>query len=422
MQLKFCIGIFLGLTVFGSACAPADEGDGSAPLQTTRQALGETVSPDKSTYVVGEQVAIAFAGLPGNPRDWITIAPVGAPNTDFRQWRYSSGLKSGTVYVNAPSPPGQYVARAFLNDGFTLLAESAPFTVVPSANATTTTNKSKYWTTDPIVVSYSNLAGYAHDWLAVAPAGSPLTTFSAWVYTIGRSNGSYTFAPLPPGQYVARSFINNGFTLQAESAPFTVAVEPRVTTDKAAYYSDEIASFSFVGMPGSGRDWIGIAPVGADAKGYVRWDYVHGASGSQLFSLIALEGTYTARSYFNDEFEVQAQSAPFTIQQRPMTSTNAGIATLSVSADKASYMDSELVSITFGGMPGAEKDWIAIAPAGSTTDDYVRWVYTKGVTSGVQPFAIDYLESGSYVARAYFDDGFDIEAESAPFTVTSTRY
>lgn len=419
MQLKRIVGKVLGVAAaLGVACAPSGDQDDAAHLGTTRQALGETVTPDKASYVVGESVRIAFAGFPQNSHDWITIAPAGAANTDFRGWRYTAGLASGSVTIPAPGPPGQYVVRAFLDDGFTLLAESAEITVATSGATTTTTDKASYLPADSVVVSFGNLAGHVYDWVAISPAGSPATSFGSWSYTFGAASGSRTFPAPPPGQYVARSYLNGGFTIQAESAPFTVASGPTVTSDKAAYYNDEKAVFTYSGMSGSPKDWLGIAPVGSDPNGYVRWSYISGESGSIAFSLVGLTGTYVVRAYFNDSFVVEAESAPFTVETRPVVPTDAGAGgPATVSRDKASYLDNELVVVTFAGMSGAQRDWLSIAPAASGAEDWVRWVYVYGQTSGAQSFAVAGL-NGSYVARAYFNDSFVVEAETEPFTVT----
>ncbi len=416
MHVKKSIAVLVGLMVVGSGCAASTESDEAVNVDSTQQALGETVAVNKTSYVFGEPVVISYAGLPGNPQDWVTIAPAGAANNVIREWRYTGGRVSGSISLAAPAPAGQYVARVFANNGFTLLAQSAPFTVTAAGAAATTTNKGLYTPSEPIVVSYKHLAGYANDWVAIARAGAPANSVLSWKYTGGGFSGSMSFPALPVGRYVARSFLNNG-TLQAESATFDVVTGISVRPEKTAYYNDEVAQIHFIGLSDSGSDWIAIAPVGADAMGYRRWDYVSTAAGSQPMSLVALEGTFVPRAYLNDTFDVAYEGEPFTIQQRPMTSTNAGVATLSVTTDKASYRDNELAAITFGGMSGSQADWIAIAPAGSPPETFNRWIYTRGVVSGVQPFALGYLE-GTFVVRAFFNDEFVVRAESAPFTVT----
>jgi hypothetical protein len=165
-------------------------------------------------------VTVTYAGLPGNPKDWIAIAPAGAPNTTYVLWVYTGGQINGTAAFTAPAP-GSYVARAFLNDGFTLLAESATFTVTTAAPAISTDSAS-YAPGATVTVTYSGLPGNQQDWIAIAPAGAANTTYVDWVYTNGQTSGTATFVVSTSGLYVARSFTNNTFDLAAQSAVFTV--------------------------------------------------------------------------------------------------------------------------------------------------------------------------------------------------------
>jgi hypothetical protein len=136
---------------------------------------------------------------------------------------YTGGKTSGTATFTAPASGGSYVARAFLNDTLTLLAESAPFTV--TASSTISTDQSSYGPGATVTVTYAGLPGNAKDWIALAATGSPGTTFLAWVHTGGKTSGTATLtAPLNGGSYVARAFLNDTPTLLAESASFTVSL------------------------------------------------------------------------------------------------------------------------------------------------------------------------------------------------------
>ncbi len=408
MGMKPVVGLVVVMGIALGSCAPAHDGTEDETLGASRQAIGESVTTAKSSYVIGESVVVTFSGLPGNSHDWVTIAPFGAPNVDIRGWRYTAGLTSGAVTIAAPAPAGQYVARAFLDDGLTLLAESAPFSVVGGGAPTTTTDKAVYNPSESVVVSYSNLAGYVHDWLGLAPVGAPPSTVVSWSYTYGRPNGSRAFKAPGPGQYVARSYLNNGSTIQAESAPFTVAAGTTVTRDKRAYFDDEIALFSFTGMSGSPTDWLGIAPLGSDASVYLRWNYVDARiSGSRPFEIKRLSGTYVVRAYFNDSLVIEAESEPFTVDRRgtPTTTT-----------DKTTYGGAESVVVSYTGLVGRPNDWVALAPLGSPPTSYVGRVDTGGTVSGSRAFVAP--PPGQYVARTYLNGETTVQAESAPFTVT----
>jgi len=161
---------------------------------------------------------VSYAGLPGSQKDWIAIAPAGSDNTNYLAFVFTNGQTSGTATFTAPAA-GSYVARAFSNNTFTLLVESAAFTVAaPSVSTDATT----YVAGGTITVTYGGLPGNQKDWIAIAPMGSANTSYLDFAFTNGQAAGTATFTVSTPGLYVARAFVNNTFTLAAESAVFMV--------------------------------------------------------------------------------------------------------------------------------------------------------------------------------------------------------
>jgi hypothetical protein len=71
---------------------------------------------DGDVYAPGAPIEIAFSGMPGNARDWISIAPAGAADTAFASYAYTNGEASGTVELRAPETPGLYELRAYFDD------------------------------------------------------------------------------------------------------------------------------------------------------------------------------------------------------------------------------------------------------------------------------------------------------------------
>ena len=274
---------------------------------------------------------------------------------------------------------------------------------------TVSTDKAAYTVGENVVVTFGGMPGNYYDWVALAPAGAPAQSYTRYAYTYGRVNGSSTFAGPPAGNYVARAFLNNGYTVLAESAPFTIApqVAPTtVTTSKATYAPSESAVINFTGMAGYQYDWISIAPPGSGDRAYVRWTYTGGLlSGSRSIPLAGLNGTFVARVHFNNDYPVVAESAPFTV---------AAVGT-TVSADKASYAFGETITISYANMQGSRSDWVSVARQGTPADEFSWWEYTGPAFNG--SFQLNTLPEGTYVARAFFDDGYDVRAESTPFTV-----
>src|SRR4029079_16782144 len=102
----------------------------------------------------------------------------------------------------------------------TLLAESAPFSVSTPAIST---DHATYAPGATVTVTYAGLPGNAHDWIAIAAAGGPNNSFVAFVYTNGQMSGTATFTAPASGTFVARAFLNDTFTLLAESSSFAIS-------------------------------------------------------------------------------------------------------------------------------------------------------------------------------------------------------
>ncbi len=80
----------------------------------------------------------------------------------------------------------------------------------------------------------------------------------------------------------------------------------------------------------------------------------------------------------------------------------------SLDVGAAFHPASEPLVVRFAGLPGNDRDWIAISYAGQPATSYLQYRYLQGAQEG----AIDFgrLESGIYEARALFDGGTTIQA------------
>jgi hypothetical protein len=115
VKRSLLITLFLALTVFALSA----------------QVDAATVTPSKQIYAAGEPIVVSFADFPGYTSDWITIVPVGAPNTAWGHWRYTQGGKSGSINFNGQSP-GEYEARGYFNysgTGSYVIQARSPFSV-----------------------------------------------------------------------------------------------------------------------------------------------------------------------------------------------------------------------------------------------------------------------------------------------------
>ena len=87
----------------------------------------ETVTPSGT-------LTATWAGIPApTSHDWFVVVPVGAADSQWVQWWYTTGAASGSVTQPlANLPAGTYELRLFANDTlFTRLGVSNPFTMHP---------------------------------------------------------------------------------------------------------------------------------------------------------------------------------------------------------------------------------------------------------------------------------------------------
>ncbi len=395
----------------GVAKTPTVKG-GTKPLDHQ----GETVSTDALTYTTADSAIVSWTNAVGSATDWVVLAPQGSPDSGYERWQYTGGTASGNVtFALNGLTPGSWVARLYANNDFTFQAESTPFSITTpgGGTATVTTNAVSYTTADTAQVSFANAAATQYDWVAIAPAGSPDNGYVAYQYTGATPSGTLNFplAGFSNGNYVARLYANNDFTLQATSAVFSIGAgggTAAVTTNQASYQASDTAIVSFSNALATQYDWIAIAPQGAPDGGYVLWQYTGATpNGSLNFALTGLSGTYVARLYANNDFTLQATSAPFTV---------GAAAGANVTTDQATYAPGSTATVSWTGAAAGPYDWISLTPAGSPQESYVQWQYTGGTPSGSLQFNLTGLANGDYVVRLYANNDFTLQA-STTFTI-----
>lgn len=92
----------------------------------------------KAAFAAGEGIDVRWRNGPGNRNDYIAAYARGVSATydNGLAWTYVDALPEGTTRLDAatvtwgwPLDPGDYVIRLIRDDGYDVLAESAPFTV-----------------------------------------------------------------------------------------------------------------------------------------------------------------------------------------------------------------------------------------------------------------------------------------------------
>jgi len=107
---------------------------------TTQLTINGTAPPATATVVVGPIVSVGVTNGPGNATDWVALAPAGAADTTYVDWRYlngattppTTGVSSATLAFQTPATPGAYEVRFFVDNTFQRLTASGPLVVTPS--------------------------------------------------------------------------------------------------------------------------------------------------------------------------------------------------------------------------------------------------------------------------------------------------
>jgi len=176
-----------------------------------------------TSITTGTAVTATLTGGLGGATDWLAFALTGAPDNSYVQHTYVGPVttRTWTITVNAP---GTYEFRLFLNNGYTLAAKSPSITVTVGTPPALTVSTTTAAPGAPVTVTLTHGYGGLTDWLALAPAGSPNTSYLQFTYVGGNvTSRTWTVTmPSTPGTYEFRLFLNNGYTLAATSPPITV--------------------------------------------------------------------------------------------------------------------------------------------------------------------------------------------------------
>jgi len=251
-----------------------------------------TASP--ATVEPGMPVTATWSGIASpTATDWIALSAAGAPAGSYLSWAYVSCTQSagaarasGSCSLTIPAgvAPGTYELRLFASNSSTLLAASGPVTVsVVGLTASPSTASPG----TPVTATWSGIATpTGTDWIALAAAGAPASSYFTWVYVnctqsagAARASGSCPLSiptGLAAGTYELRLYAGNGSTLIAASGPVTVsaAVSLSASPSTASPGTPVTATWGGIATP-TGTDWIGLFAAGAPAGSYLSWVYVN---------------------------------------------------------------------------------------------------------------------------------------------------
>jgi len=393
-----------------SGCAEAP----SESAATLESHGGATVTTNAANYDPTVDIVVNFSGLHGSATDWIALAPAGSPLTTATRWMYSGGVAAGSVTFTSgiPTGGGTYVARAFDNDTYVLMGESAPFTITDVSGAMISLDQTTYDIDQTIVVNFSGVPAGDKNWVAIKPQGSGYGIEARWVYAPNASSGTVTFPSglyggtdvFSGGNYHATFYINDTALIAAETGD--VVFGCTVTTDLGTYSAFQPITINMTHLNADPNAYVALAPQGSSRDTITSFLFSTGSANfTRTFDDGLPAGTYVARGFPANTYFKSCESAAFTVVQNS-----------TLVSDMPSYTFAQPITATWTNAPGNQFDWVGIAPAGSPLTTVSRWAYTNGQVNGSEVFLTD-LGPGTYVLRLFRNNSYVLVAQSVTFTI-----
>ena len=213
--------LFLNGTYTRAATSPAiTVASGSTPGGSPVLAVGATA------VSAGAPITVTLTDGYGGGTDWLAFAATTAANGSYLRYTYvGAGVTTRTWTVTAPSTPGTYEFRLFLNGGYTRAATSPAITVqAPTTPPTLTVNATSVAPGASVTVTLHDGYGGNGDWMSLAATGSSALSYLKYTYVgSGVTTRTWTVTmPATAGTYEFRLFLNNSYTITARSPVVTV--------------------------------------------------------------------------------------------------------------------------------------------------------------------------------------------------------
>lgn len=378
---------------------------------TSSLSVNGVSAPNIATAVAGSQAAIGVAGGPSNVGDWVGLYRAGEPDSALLDWRYlndtaqlpGSAVTTATLHFGVPTPPGTYEFRFFTDNSYDRLATSGPV-VVPATVAQILINgvaPPTAVTVEPgatVTVGITGGPANPTDWVALAVAGSPDTSYSAWQYlngstaapSAGLAIATLSFAiPSTPGTYELRLFAHNGYQRITTSAPITASTEPSTvsialtspfpgTTFNAPSILPLSASASISGGTISRVDfYAGTTIVGSASAPPYQTTWVTPPQGAHALTAVAVDSTNAVTT-----------SAPIAITIAPAGSGEGSLGAPIANPPSGVYGTAQVV--TLSAMPGATIRY--------TTDGTAPWTSSPTYTTPLTVTELTTIRSVAFLA------------------------
>ena len=268
-----------------------------------------------------------------------------------------------------------------------------------------------------VTVTLTNGLGGSTDWLALAAAGAPDTSYLKWTYVgAGLTTKTWTVTmPSMAGPYEFRLFLNNGSTRAATSPAVTVTAPlnpPTLSVSATSATPGSSVTVTLTNGFGGASDWLAFAATSAPDTSYLNYIYIGAGVTTRTWTVTmpSTPGTYEFRLYPNNGSTRAATSPTVTVAGSPTPPV------LSVSATSVAPGASVTVTLTNG--YGGATDWLAFASTSAPDTSYLKYVYIgAGVTTRTWTVTAP-TTPGTYEFRLYPNNGYTRAATSPTVTVT----
>jgi endonuclease/exonuclease/phosphatase family metal-dependent hydrolase len=214
----------------GIAPYPSDHRGVVSTVRLTPAVPPLFVTTDQRVIERGAAITVRYHAPNGEERDLLGILPAGGSVPDDLLMTlppYEASFFGSVMFGSAALPVGEYNA-VLLAEGTEEISRSTFWVVDADVPPSVAVENESYAVGEPITVKWKNAPALRWDWLGIYAADDAnLYNYWGFLYTQAMPTGSVTFTiddlgELPPGEYVARLMLDDGYAVLATSMPFTV--------------------------------------------------------------------------------------------------------------------------------------------------------------------------------------------------------
>ena len=339
--------------------APAP-GGGTTAAVTVPIDPPPSLAVNRSTVSPGGQVTVTLTNGHGGAGDWLAFTPTAAGNWSYQTFTYvGAGVTTRTWTVTAPSTPGSYEFRLFLDNTYTRVATSPPVVVDVAQNpvpAIASLSPASVPAGSPAFNLTVNGTGFVTN-SAVLWNGAPRTTTyvsatqlraaitSADVATTSQS--SVTVSSPAPGGGVSNALL------------FFATVPAVITVSATTVAPGASVTMTLTNAPGGAYDWLALASTTAPNSSYITYTYVGAGVTSRTWTVTmpSTAGAYEFRLLLNNGYTRAATSPAVTVTAAATQNPVPSIASLSPARANAGSAAFTLTVNGTGFVTGSEIRW-----------------------------------------------------------------